>query len=350
MRGGHDRRARASVAGEDHRSPRTGRTDQAFWSDRPTVRQSDRFTLRELAPKGALRDPRRLGFLGVEPPAPLVLLQRVPDGPAPVLRGKNENGVLFPLPPSPAFYRVSSLYFADLDLKRDSLDPELDRLAEQLLCATRTVQRDRLGSGLQPERADQPDHAEEVVGVEMGEEDLREREAHPVAQQLALGAFPALAQQRLTLAHESQGRDVALYRRPSGCRAKESDGKHGGEYRAAWGGNGRQQAARCLMPPHAAPCRPLPPSAALEHFDVYVPPGPFPEVREEGRQGRESGIQVLIQHRIARHLAERPLALVHLVEHAFERPGRVGEAAGELGEIGAQRVEPRARLLDLGRA
>src|SRR5947199_2382319 len=81
MRGGHDRRARASVAGEDHRSPRTGRTDQAFWSDRPTVRQSDRFTLRELAPKGALRDPRRLGFLGVEPPAPLVLLQRVPDGP-----------------------------------------------------------------------------------------------------------------------------------------------------------------------------------------------------------------------------------------------------------------------------
>src|SRR5207247_4435374 len=114
------------------------------------------------------------------------------------------------------FYRVSSLYFAYLDLKRDSLDPELDRLAEQLLCATRTVQRDRLGSGLQPERADQPDHAEEVVGVEMGEEDIREREAHPVAQHLALRPLAALEQQGLSLAHESEGGDVALDRRPCG--------------------------------------------------------------------------------------------------------------------------------------
>src|SRR2546422_3136706 len=41
---------------------------------------------------------------------------------------------------------------------------------------------------LKSERADQPDHAEKVIRVEMGKEDLGQREAHAVAHHLALRA------------------------------------------------------------------------------------------------------------------------------------------------------------------
>src|SRR5713226_6531148 len=70
-----------------------------------------------------------------------------------------------------------------------------------------------------------------MVGVKMREEDLRQREAHPVAHHLALGALAALEQQRFAFADKRHRGDVALYRRPGGRRTKKSDGKHGGEYR-----------------------------------------------------------------------------------------------------------------------
>src|SRR5204862_6652378 len=133
----HHRRARARVAGEHDGPPGARRTDQAFRSDRPTVRQSDRLALTELAPQRTLGNARGARFLHVEPPAPLVLAQRVPHRSAPMLGLENENVVLFPLPLSPAFYRVSRLHLTDLHLKRDSLHPELDRLGEHLLRAMR---------------------------------------------------------------------------------------------------------------------------------------------------------------------------------------------------------------------
>src|SRR5207253_3723248 len=82
----------------------------------------------------------------------------------------------------------------------------------------------------------------------------------------------------------------------------------------------------------------------------YVSSRPFSQIREERRQGRERGIEVLVQHRIRRESAQRPLALFHLVEHALERSGGGGEPGGELRQVGGERVEPRARLLHLGRA
>src|SRR3989449_9769278 len=169
----------------------------------------------------------------------LVLLQRVADRSSAVLRRKHQNVVLFPLPPSPAFYRVSRLHLAHLDYKRHPSDPQLQRLRQQLLRSLRTVQPQRLGARLQPQRAHNPDHAEEVVGVEMGEEDLREREAHAVAHHLALGALAALEQQRLTLTHEGEGGDVALDCWPCGRRSQKRHRKHGAEYKACAGRGAR---------------------------------------------------------------------------------------------------------------
>src|SRR2546425_5512931 len=154
------------------------------------------------------------------------------------------------------------LHLDDVDLERHALHPELKRLREQLLRPFRPIQPHRLRSHLQPQRPDQSDHSEKMIGMKMREEDLRQRKAHPIAHHLALGALTTLEQQRLAFAHESHGGDVALYSW-SRCRgSQEGDGKHGGEYKAARGGTGRQKAARgyCRpMPPSAACCRPRKP-------------------------------------------------------------------------------------------
>src|SRR6266550_6249345 len=94
-----------------------------------------------------------------------------------------------------------------------------------------------VGAALQPERAHQADHAEEVVGVEMREEDFVERERHAVAHHLALSALTAVDEKRLALAHDGEPRNVAFHGGAGGRRAEKGDGEHGGEYKpsTAWG-------------------------------------------------------------------------------------------------------------------
>src|SRR5207253_10771947 len=169
-----------------------------------------------LAPQLTVGDARRPRLTRTDPPPPLVLPYRIADRPAAMVRCKHVNIVLFPLPPSPAFYRISRLHFLDLDGKRHPFHPQLHRLPQQLLRPPRPVQPHRLLPPLKPERADQPDHAEDVVRVEMREEDVGERERHAVAHHLALRPLAALEQQGLPLAHESEGGNVALDRRPCG--------------------------------------------------------------------------------------------------------------------------------------
>src|SRR6184192_1881407 len=74
--------------------------------------------------------------------------------------------------------------------------------------------------------------------MKMREEDLRQREAHPVAHHLALGALAALEQESLPFPHERHRGDVALDGGPGGRGAQESHGKHGREYRALEDGGG----------------------------------------------------------------------------------------------------------------
>jgi len=159
-----------------------------------------------------------------------------------VLGAKGMDRIPVTTSASPNLHNLPRLYLNDLDLEGDSLHSELDRLAEHLLRALGSVEAHRLGACLQSQRPDQPDHSEKMIGMKVGEKDLRQREAHPVAHHLALGALAALEQQRLAFAHEGQRGDVALYRRPSGRRTEKSDGEHGGEYKAAGAGSGSPEA------------------------------------------------------------------------------------------------------------
>src|SRR5438094_9412361 len=121
-----------------------------------------------------------------------MLTQRVSHRSAAVLRGEDVDPIPVAASASPNLQNLPRPYLDDLDLKRHPLDSELNRLAEYLLSPPRPIQPHRLGARLQPQRANQSDHAKEVVRVKMREEDLRQRKAHPVTHHLALGALAAL--------------------------------------------------------------------------------------------------------------------------------------------------------------
>jgi hypothetical protein len=61
---------------------------------------------------------------------------------------------------------------------------------------------------------------------------------------------------------------------------------------------------------------PLP--TVLEDLDCQVPSGPLFEIIEEGSQGRQRRVQILIQHRIRRHLAERAVAVADLAQYVAQ--------------------------------
>ncbi|HXE84180.1 MAG TPA: hypothetical protein VN513_12700 [Gemmatimonadales bacterium] len=63
-----------------------------------------------------------------------------------------------------------------------------------------------------------------MIGVKVSEEDFGEREAHPVAHHLALGALAALKQKGLAFTMNGKTRDIALDGRARRGRTEESDG------------------------------------------------------------------------------------------------------------------------------
>src|SRR2546422_9727813 len=88
---------------------------------------------------------------------------------------------------------------------------------------------------LKSERADQPDHAEKVIRVEIGKEDLGQREAHAVAHHLALRALAALEEQRLAFAHEGDTGDIPFHGGPGRRRPERSEERRvGKECRSRW--------------------------------------------------------------------------------------------------------------------
>src|SRR6184192_580042 len=253
----HHRGTRPRVARENHQPARALRAHDPLGTHRPPVRQSDCLTLLQLPPQVPFRNAGRPRFVGIKPPGTLMLTQRISHRSAAMLRREHVNLVRLPPPGSRLPNRFAWLHLNDLDFERHPLDSELNRLAEYLLSPPRPIQPHRLGACLQPQRANQSDHAKEVVRVKMSEEDLRQREAHPVAHHLALGALAALEQESLPFPHERHRGDVALDGGPGGRGAQESHGKHGREYRAVEGGGRRWRAVpRTLLaciPAHVAP-------------------------------------------------------------------------------------------------
>src|SRR5690606_10231175 len=90
------------------------------------------------------------------------------------------------------------------------LVPDAFGTLEQRLRATRAPDAERGLAELQRERLQQAQRTEEVIGVEVREEQILEREAHAVAHHLALRAFAAVEHQRLALAQQRDGGEATF--------------------------------------------------------------------------------------------------------------------------------------------
>ena len=94
--------------------------------------------------------------------------------------------------------------------------------------SARSPAAQRLRASLQRHRAQEPDDPEEVIGVEVGEEDVADVERDAVAHHLPLRPFAAVEEQRLPLTDEGKGRDPAFDGGAGGGGSEESEGEgHG---------------------------------------------------------------------------------------------------------------------------
>src|SRR5205807_3767384 len=230
----HHSRTRPRVPGKHDDAPGTLRADDAVRTYCPPVRQLHRLTLLQLPPQVSFRNAGLARLVRIEPPRPLVLAQCVADGSPTVLGAKHLNlvrGARCAVAAVVGPYHVARFDLSDVDPERNSLDTQLDCLAKHFLGALRAIQYHWLGARLQPERTNQPDHSEKMVGVKMREEDLGQGEAHPVAHHLALGALAALEQERLALAHQRHRGDVALHGGTGGGSAEKRHAQHAAEYK-----------------------------------------------------------------------------------------------------------------------
>src|SRR5437879_1469660 len=229
----HDRRTGKGVARDYDFTPGTRGPYNAFRCDCTTVRQRHRLTALQLAPERTFGHAQRLGLRRIESPQPLSLYECIANGSAAALRGKSLDRVRVPCPVSRVPFDPSRLQFPDLAPERHPFHAEFDRALEQPLRAFGAVQLDRLLAPLQPQGAQQADHPEKMIGVKVREKDLGQGKAHAVAHHLALGAFAALEQQRLPLAHQGEAGDVAL---DGGARrggAEKRQAQHAREYKGA---------------------------------------------------------------------------------------------------------------------
>src|SRR5438128_11160830 len=110
-----------------------------------------------------------------------MLAQSVSYGSTTMLRGKDANVVRFPFPASRFPKHHPGFHFLDLDVELNSLHPELNRLAEQLLRPLRPIQPHPRLAPLPPHRPDPPEHPDNMIGMKMRKEDLRQRKPHPLA-------------------------------------------------------------------------------------------------------------------------------------------------------------------------
>ena len=178
------------------------------------------------APERPLRNAQLARPLGVEPPQPGVLGQRVADGVGPVLGLEDHDVVFVALEP------VARLHLHDLDRKLVRSMPTVSMPPEDPLRAPRAVEHHRRGAVLQAHGPEQAGDAEDVVGVIVGEEDLAEGEADPVPHHLPLGALAAVEEDRLAFALQRETGDVAVDGGTGGAGAEKGDGKHGGKMTA----------------------------------------------------------------------------------------------------------------------
>src|SRR5690606_22868185 len=106
------------------------------------------------------------------------------------------------------------------------LDAEVHGGIQNRTAALGRPERNRLLAALEPHRPEQADHAEEMVGVHVREEDVTDREARLEPHHLTLRALAAIEEHLLALTVEVDRTDVAADRRAAGGGAETGDPDH----------------------------------------------------------------------------------------------------------------------------
>src|SRR5690606_17595341 len=109
----------------------------------------------------------------------------------------------------------------DLNGERNPLDPQPDGRFEDRLRTLGRPEANRVFPSLQSHRPEEADDPEEVVGVEMAEEDVREVEAGAITHHLPLGALATIEHQQLSLALDDDRADIPRHRWTGGRRPEE---------------------------------------------------------------------------------------------------------------------------------
>jgi hypothetical protein len=76
---------------------------------------------------------------------------------------------------------------------------------------TRAPESQRFRSSLQRHGAHETNNAKNMIGVQVCEKNILQREGDSVAHHLSLGTFAAIEEERLTFAHERDSRDVSFH-------------------------------------------------------------------------------------------------------------------------------------------
>src|SRR5438105_12639613 len=108
------------VAREHDHAPGPLRAYDPLGAHLPPVRQLDGLALLQLPPQGPLRHARRARLLGIKPPRPLMLPERISHGSSTVFSNEHVNVVRFPFPVSPFPDFLPWLHLNDVDLERNS--------------------------------------------------------------------------------------------------------------------------------------------------------------------------------------------------------------------------------------
>jgi hypothetical protein len=125
-----------------------------------------------------------------------------------MIRSERYDGVLFSLD------RRVHRDFSDLQREPEPVSAESLGAPQDLACASRSPEMERVRAPLERHRPHEANHSEQVVGMKVGEEDVAEGERDPVAHHLTLRALPAVDEERLALAYDGNRRDIPLDGRP----------------------------------------------------------------------------------------------------------------------------------------
>ncbi len=169
----------------------------------------------------ALGDAELPGLGDVEATEPVLLDERVAEGTSPMLYREGPDLILV------AEDRFSRLHLVDADIETHPLDPELDGGPKRPTRAGRAVDGDRILAPLQAHRAHEPGDAQEVIGVEVGDEDPIHAEARGESHHLALRTLAAVEEHGIALSLHEDGAHAAPDRGPGRGSPKEGHSDHG---------------------------------------------------------------------------------------------------------------------------